>query len=583
MAVLRSKLACAASAGLVIAVGMIAAQAQEVRPGTAVPGTTSDVQNQVRDAGRLPEAVESLPTVTDESERGSSAAGTSTVSFELKGIEFPDFPPTEYSEESGNFSDIFEIYEDFIGTEITIGGLREIANRIERLYREDGYLATRVIIPPQTIDGGIAQLQVHEGRIIHYEINGDIGPVKKHIASLLDNLLTDKAARQRDVERYLLLSRDLPGISLTGTLRSAGDNLPGGVILVVDTARKAVDGFAQLQNKNAEATGTFTLSGGVASNSETENAERVGGIALAAIDIPEQYSGFGSAEMSLGNDGLVIRLQTVYGMAEPGDELADLNLNVDSFSVKAEAEYPMVRSRGFSLWTRGGFEFADTRTSVGNKPDDDELFDDQLRILYAGFKGLWLGPLAGRAEFDVEFRKGIDYFGASDGPKIGRSRSDANADFELVRGDISYAQPIWPFFEVFGKAGFQFAGDALPTYEELTLGELTYGRGFEPGTLTGDSGFTLTGELRFFPPGMDLPWLDRLELYGFYDYGRVYDLGQPTGQEFEDIASVGLGARFQLLEMFYGEVYLASPQTDGLSTLGVTPDSTVKFSLTQFF
>lgn len=345
----------------------VAQTAEDANRALSVP-STQRVQGEDlrRDSRRRSEDVQTGSVINEDAD-GAAAPGASTVSFKLTGIEFPEFAPVEFSEERGNFSKIFEIYEDFIGTEITIGGLREIANRIEALYRDEGYLATRVIIPPQTIEGGVAQLQVHEGRIIHYEVNGDIGPVKKQIAALLDNLITDRAARRADVERYLLLSRDLPGISLTGTLRSAGDNLPGGVILVVDTARKAVDGFVQLQNRNAQPTGAVTLAAGVASNSESEYAERIGGIALAALEVPEQFSGFGSAEMSLGNDGLVVRLETVYGLAEPGDALENLDLNIDSFSVRAEAEYPMVRSRQFSLWTRGGFEFADTRSSLGEQ------------------------------------------------------------------------------------------------------------------------------------------------------------------------------------------------------------------------
>lgn len=228
-----------------VAVAQRAPVVPRVPAGIAVPGTTSDIRNQVRDVGRRPEVDAPLGTVSEELQPGAddSVAGASTVSFKLNDIQFPEYPPIEYIDEEGNFDAIREIFESFIGTDITIGGLREIGNRIEELYRDDGFLATRVIIPPQTIENGIAQLQVHEGRIIHYEVNGDIGPVKKKIASLLDNLITDKAARRSDVERYLLLARDLPGISLTGTLRSAGDNLPGGVILVVDTARKAVDGL----------------------------------------------------------------------------------------------------------------------------------------------------------------------------------------------------------------------------------------------------------------------------------------------------------------------------------------------------
>ena len=569
-----------------VAVAQRAPVVPRVPAGIAVPGTTSDIRNQVRDVGQRPEVDAPLGTVAEELLPGAddSVAGASTVSFQLNDIQFPEYPPIEYIDEEGNFEAIREIFEPFIGTDITIGGLREIGNRIEELYRDDGFLATRVIIPPQTIENGIAQLQVHEGRIIHYEVNGDIGPVKKKIASLLDNLITDKAARRTDVERYLLLARDLPGISLTGTLRSAGDNLPGGVILVVDTARKANDGFVELQNRNAQSTGPFTLAGGVAANSNSEYAERIGGIVLASIDVPEQFSGFGTAEMSLGNDGLVVRLEAIHGLVEPGNLLADLDLNVTSSSLLVETEYPMVRSRRFSLWTRGGLELTDTRTSLGDKPNDDELYDDQLRVLFAGARGLWLAPLDAQMIFDIEFRKSMDFLGASTGPSLGRSRVDSPVDdYALVRAEVSYAQPILQAFELYGRAGFQISDVPLPVYEEVVLGEFTYGRGYEPGSIVGDRGFGFAGEIRFFPPGRDFSWLDRLEVYGFIDYGRVYDIGMPTGREYEDLTSVGFGTRFQALESLYGDFYLAMPQTVGLSTLGVKPKPGVKFTLTQFF
>src|SRR5699024_1194939 len=183
--------------------------------------------------------------------------------FVLRGLDIAN--ATVYADD-----DFRELYEPFLGAEVALGSLREIANRIENLYREDGYVATRVIIPPQAIEGGMARLEVFEGRIIHYAIHGEIGPVKKQVARLLENLLTGEPARWRDLERYLLLARDLPGISLTGTLRSAGESAPGGVILVVNVARKPVDGFVSLQNRNAETSGPLTLSGGVGLNSNTQ-------------------------------------------------------------------------------------------------------------------------------------------------------------------------------------------------------------------------------------------------------------------------------------------------------------------------
>lgn len=592
VAVARKLLAGGAALSVVVLMWAGTASAQGAPPvprvpsGLAIPGTTGDIRNQVRNVGQRPEEDVPLGTVSPELEPGAddSVAGSTSVSFQLNDIQFPEYPPIEYIDEDGEFGAVREIIEPFIGKDITIGGLREIGNRIEELYRDDGYLATRVIIPPQTIENGIAQLQVHEGRIIHYEVNGDIGPVKKQIAALLDNLITDKAARRIDVERYLLLARDLPGISLTGTLRSAGDNLPGGVILVVDTARKATDGFVELQNRNAQSTGPFTLAGGVATNSNSEYAERVGGIFLAAIDVPEQFSGFGTAEMSLGNDGLVVRMEAIHGLVEPGNQLEDLDLNVTSSSLLIEAEYPLVRSRRFSLWTRGGLELTDTRTSLGDKPNDDELYDDQLRVLFAGARGLWLAPLDGQLAFDIEFRKSAPFLGASAGPSLLRSRSDSPVDdYALARGEVSYSQPVFPFFELYGRVGFQISDVPLPVYEEAVLGEFTYGRGFEPGAIVGDRGIGFAGEIRFTPPGRDFTWLDRLEVYGFVDYGRVYDIGMPTGREYEDLSSIGFGTRFQALESLYGDFYLAIPQSEGLSTLGIKPNPGVKFTLTQFF
>ena len=117
--------------------------------------------------------------------------------------------------------DLLPAYEEFLDQDVGIGELRVIADRIEQIYREDGFIAARVVVPPQTIEDGRPTFQVFEGRIVHYEINGDIGPVKELIAAYLENLITDKPARFDDIERYLLLARDIPGISLTGTLRPA--------------------------------------------------------------------------------------------------------------------------------------------------------------------------------------------------------------------------------------------------------------------------------------------------------------------------------------------------------------------------
>ena len=567
-------MACAGIGAVLPPTAMLPAFAQVAPPPVPRPSvapTGQELREQLTPGvTRLPETGE-LGTF-DETDRPLAAMPESgAFSFVLRGLRIEN--ATVYSD-----AELRPIYEPFLGTEVTLGGLREIANRIESRYREDGYVATRVIIPPQAIAGGVATLEVFEGEIIHYEINGDIGPVRERIARLLDNLLTGEPARWSDLERYLLLARDLPGISLTGTLRSAGDTAPGGVILVVDTARKPADGFVSMQNRNAEATGTFTLSGGAALNSNTRFAERIGGAALFGLEVPEEVSGYLIYEQSLGDDGLRGRISAIHSYSEPADLLEPLSLTTVSTLVNAELEYPMVRSRRFSLWTRGGIEYEDQRTTFGD--DDAELFDDQLPVFHAGARGIWLPPLGGLAQFDLELRQGVDDFGAA-----ASSKPDASVDFTLVRGTLSHLQPVPPFFELYAELRGQKSNEPLPNIEEMSLGELTIGRGYEPGSLLGDSGFAGTVELRYFPPGLETWWLNSLHVFTFVDYGLIDDIGNPTlnPKGFEELASTGFGIRFQLFDTLFGDFYYAQPVTKALSIAERRPNGGVKFSLTKYF
>lgn len=554
---------------------------------TQVAPTREDLEGQLRPRPRaepLPSEPLGLRDAGEgEAEKQAPPASDTSFSFTLRELEITN--STVYQDD-----DFREIYEPFLDTDITIGGLREIADRIEQLYRDDGYVATRVIVPPQAIEGGIARLEVYEGRIIHYEINGDIGPVKKQMARLLDNLLTGEPARWSTLERYLLLARDLPGISLTGTLQQAGDEVPGGVILIVDAARKPVEGFVRLHNRNGETTGPLAITGGLGLNSNTQWGERIGAVALTAIDIPEnlgevddivnkeQLSGFLSYEQSIGDEGLRVHLSALQSYSEPGAPLDDLNLVSNTTIVDLGFEYPMVRSRRFSLWTRGGFQYEHQWVDVGDPAA--RLQDDHLRIFYGGIHMIALPPLNGVTTFDVEIRQGLTAWGASVYPDFNSSE-----EFTLVRAEFSHRQPIPPFFELFVDVRAQRASDPLPPIEEMSLGELTIGRGFEPGALVGDNGIAVRGELRYYPPGLKTWWLQDFSAFAFYDYGLIDDYGNPTANPkgYEDLSSAGFGIRFQAFDTLFGELYYAEPLDRAIDSAEGVPSGSVKFTLTKFF
>lgn len=480
--------------------------------------------------------------------------------------------------------ELLAAYEEFVGTEIGIGQLREIGDRIEKLYREDGYIAARVVVPPQTIENGMPRLVVYEGRIVHYEINGDVGPVKALIASYLENLITDRPAHFSELERYLLLARDIPGISLTATLRPAGDSSPGGVILVVDTALKQFDGFVSAANMSSEPTGPYTFSVGAAMNAQTAYGERTGAVLVFDPEFKEQLTAYLSEEVRLSDEGFVLRFSASQSLSDPGDFLKTLNIRNFATIFTLEGEFPIVRSREFNWHVYGGFNYADVRSDVSRS----QILDDQLRTFYSGMRVLWRPPaIDATISAQVEGRLGLDQFGASPrstGGTFGaiRSRGDGVSDYALLRGELSYTQPVGPFFTVFLRATGQHSATPLFSYEEIVLGNLTVGRGYDPGALTGDSGFGIQAELRYGHPAIQNQWIEDVEFFGFYDWGRVYDRNNVIS-EFEELSSWGLGLRFRALETILSEFYVAMPLEPALSTASEAPDPSVRFRVTKFF
>lgn len=57
------------------------------------------------------------------------------------------------------------VWAPLVGREISLGDLFRLADELTLRYRNEGYVLTRVVVPPQNIRDGTVQLQVVEGFI----------------------------------------------------------------------------------------------------------------------------------------------------------------------------------------------------------------------------------------------------------------------------------------------------------------------------------------------------------------------------------------------------------------------------------
>jgi len=443
------------------------------------------------------------------------------------------------------------LYKEFVGTEITLETLRDIADRIEAKYRGDDYVATRALVPAQRIKDGAVEIRVVEGVIRNVIVRGDIGPSDKLVRSYLAKLRTGEPLRWPDAERYLLLARDVPGLSLTGTLRKTPGVEVGGVDLIVDVAHKPYEGFVNLQNYSADSTGPWTLSGGGAANGLLGMGDQLQGVVLTTIlDFEEQWVGQINHQARFGDEGLASYSSFSYSLSKPDQGPIDTEETALVFDTRLE--YPVFRSRGVNLWAGAGFEYVDQKTT------GDFESEDHLRVIYARARWAISAPLNTIFQGEADLRTGLDILDAT---QDGDQKSDLDADgkFVLGRVDMSTTTPIAKGFSLFLRGAGQISDSPLLSYEQFSLGNLTLGRGFEPGDVTGQDGVAGTIELRLNRPEFKNEWVDDTQFYVFADGGYVWNHGESAFYEEADINSIGGGVRVRVVDKVLGDLTFAHP------------------------
>ncbi len=495
-------------------------------------------------------------------EEAAPAPGGPT--FKLEGVRFEG--STQFDDDA-----LAAAAAERIGEAVTLADLRAIARRVERRYRDAGFVATRVLVPPQTVTDGVVTFRVVEGFVANVVVRGEAGPAQRQVERYLARIRDERPLRLATVERYLLLARDLPGISVRGTLRAAPEpEAVGGIDLVVDVARKRFDAYANLENGRSEATGPWTAGLFGRWNSFAPQAQTLDVLGLVSLDVDELQIGRVGYRQQLGAEGTNVQASFTIGSSEPSERFSVFDVETDSRLFEVVVEHPLIRTRARSLYLEGGLDVV--------SQEQDQRFqrtEDELRILRLGSRLLAsdpvdLGRYTGFNEFDVELRQGLDLFGASGSddnlapPNLSRPNADPQA--LVLRAGWVRQQPVAGPVSLRLELRGQWTDDPLAAFEEFSLGNLTIGRGYTPGAAFGDRGWAFAGEVQYRPVRLRTAQLDRLEFFGFYDFGETFEVDSPTGiSDGDQLSSAGAGVRLRLFERFYAEATWAHPFDEELS------------------
>ena len=75
--------------------------------------------------------------------------------------------------------DLAGVYRELLGREVTLAQVFKVADTITARYRNDGYILSRAILPPQTISDGAVRIRIVEGYIDDVRIEGELSDERR--------------------------------------------------------------------------------------------------------------------------------------------------------------------------------------------------------------------------------------------------------------------------------------------------------------------------------------------------------------------------------------------------------------------
>lgn len=516
---------------------------------------------------------EGVPLTVQPGIAGSVPPGARQVEVPLNGIILEGM--TAYRPEQ-----FAVLWQDELGKKVSLARVFEIAALVERQYRADGYFLSRAYVPEQSVSDGRFTISVVEGYISDVVVQGEVGDVRKLIEKYVGRVTGRKPITSAEIERYLLLANDIPGITAKGTLQPAEKD--GASQLVVDATLEGMDGFATVNNRSSKFTGPWVGAVSGAINSQSELGERTEVILLNTLFTDEQTFFQGSLESRFGSEGLKLKGTLSYGPSVPGSTLKPLQVKAVSKGIELEASYPIWRSRRLGWTTALSFDLDNIETDASGSP----FSADRLRVLRFNNTFEYRDVFAGVNTLNVGLHKGLSIMGASTTKNsLPQSRGEGEASFWKGTIEASRLQGLWAGSDtsvnLLIQAAAQYTRDTLLAAEEFRLGGEKFGRGYDPGELLGDRGIAGSLELQVNLATGNTEWFTAYQLYTFLDNGRVWNLD--AGSSPMGLLSGGFGVRFQVTETASAEVEVAQPISRNRSDQGTDSGPMMYFRLSSRF
>jgi hemolysin activation/secretion protein len=474
--------------------------------GSPAPAATP-IPNQVA-PGRVEkqlQAPRTAPTVTP--------SGPVTVpSLQVKPIRTPAFVLRRVVIEGSTIYGpgvLRPLYRRFIGRRVNGTTVARIAEALTVKYRTDGYILSHAVVQSIDLRTGVVRIRALQGYIERVQLEpvvynvGRKGGILREILRKIVRACHDGdhpvdgqpcPLNSAELERYLLLANDLPGVAATAVIAPAPHRM-GAADLFVTIHEKHLELSGTLDNRGtdylgpleAQQTATFDNLLGIYDRTELDLAE--------SVPISHLFLGRISEQIPLTSEGLRLALAYTHSRAHPGDVLGPLDLIDLTDRGDIGLSYPWLRSRAENLLLHADFGIENSITSLGHST----FYDDRTRALELGgtydLADRWLG--VNQADFSMT--QGLPILNPTARDSATSSHLFAPPDFTKFGLDLSRLQQLVPQWNLLAAVKGQYAFEPLLAPEQFGFGGEQYGRAYDNSEFLGDNGVAGKLELQFTP------------------------------------------------------------------------------------
>jgi len=442
-----------------------------------------------------------------------------------------------------------KLFNNLIGKNVTFSDLSSAALKAQSVYRKEGFITTRVIIPKQDFLSGDIKIAVIESYLEDIIVTGGTNGTRDYISYMTSSVLKDnlknKIFKFDDLERQLLLIKKNGFGKLTSTL-SKGSRVGTSLLTInIDPEPLNISAFSNTDlSKNL---GDYVVGLKSSYTTKTKNPLKIGTSSKYAFPITDGLtSGVVYLEKPIAKKGLSLNSIFAYSSTKTKDLFPltsgeSINRGTSEY-ISLGISYPFILKRNTELGV-------DITTTIQNSHQDlyqdnvrsNNVSTDRIRAVRIGLNGRKsLKRSYNTARFI--FSQGFEGWNDTLSGDQQKSNLDSKPNFSTYKLNLSRQQYLGDDGVVLElKASGQIASSPLPSPEKFSFGGSDYGRGFANSHIFGDAGWSSSIQLT---KNMFLKNGKTISPFVWLDYGQTDNL---TGEKREKTAStygIGVGGNF---------------------------------------